>query len=218
MGSRVDPFFSERQIMVAQQLHGRGIRDERILAAMERVPRHLFVAPQYYAQAYGDHPIPIAAGQTISQPYIVAAMLEALQLRPQDRVLDIGTGSGYQTALLAELTAQVFSIERHPVLAEQAKAVLDELKYANTYLRIGDGTQGWPEAAPFDAVVVAAAGPQIPRSLVEQLAEGGRMIIPVGSPVQQDLQLLRNIGGQVHATRLDPCRFVPLIGAEGFQQ
>jgi protein-L-isoaspartate(D-aspartate) O-methyltransferase len=205
-----------RLAMVEVQLRARGIRDERVLAAMAQVQRHLFVPPEHQDDAYGDFPLPIGEGQTISQPYVVAAMLEALSLRPEDVVLEIGTGSGYQTALLAELAREVYSIERQPRLAMRAEETLLRLGYTNVHVRVGDGTLGWPEAAPFEAIIVAAAAPQVPPSLFDQLREGARMIVPVGSTFAQELQLIRKQSGRTFVTHLDGCRFVPLIGREGF--
>lgn len=204
-----------RHQMVDAQLRQRGIADERVLAAMERVPRHEFAAEQYRDQAYEDHPLPIGEGQTISQPYIVALMLEALQLSPTDKVLEIGTGSGYVTALLAELTESVISIERHESLAESARALLAALGYSNLNVVTGDGTRGFPEAAPYDAIVVSAAAAEMPPALVTQLGEGGRMIIPVGSDDSQQLRLLRMEDGQPHIELRELCRFVPLISGVG---
>jgi len=194
-------------------LRDRGIRHPQVLNAMERVPRHEFVEPSYRDQAYEDHPLPINAGQTVSQPYIVALMLEILQLEPSARVLEIGTGSGYQTAILAEICAHVYSIERHPQLAFEAQEILSRLGYTNVTLRVGDGGEGWAEYAPFDAVVVSAAAKQIPAPLFDQLREGGRMIIPVGSHEAQELQLVRKREGTPLITLLDGCRFVPLISS-----
>jgi protein-L-isoaspartate(D-aspartate) O-methyltransferase len=204
--------------MVRAQLYDRGIVDERVLAAMECVPRHEFVAPELREQAYEDTPLPLAEGQTISQPYIVALMLEALQLQPDHTVLEIGTGSGYQTALLAELAARVFSIERHAVLARQAKEVLTRLGYENVTLLLGDGSQGLPATAPYDAIIVAAAAPGIPPPLFEQLREGGRMVLPVGPRGEQALQLVVKKDGQPFVSELVGCRFVPLIGEKGYAQ
>ncbi|HWY55854.1 MAG TPA: protein-L-isoaspartate(D-aspartate) O-methyltransferase [Terriglobales bacterium] len=215
--TNVDPFFAQRRGMVESQLRARGIRDERVLAAMLRVPRHEFVSPEYRDQAYEDHPIPIGEGQTLSQPYIVAIMLEASALNASDTVLEIGTGSGYQTALLAELTKQVYSVERHASLARTGQATLARLGYTNVEIVLGDGTRGLPERAPFDAIVVSAAAPQIPPSLFEQLREGGRMVIPVGPAHAQALQLVRKHEGQPVVTAMEGCRFVPLIGSEGYR-
>lgn len=199
--------------MVENQLRARGIRDERLLHAMERVPRHEFVEPSYRNQAYEDHPLPINAGQTVSQPYIVALMLEILRLDPSSNVLEIGTGSGYQTAILAEICAHVYSVERHPQLAYEAQETLSRMGFTNLTLRVGDGGQGLPEYAPFDAIVVSAAAKQIPVPLFEQLREGGRMIIPVGPPEAQELQLVRKREGKPLITLLEGCRFVPLISS-----
>lgn len=207
---------AKRIAMVELQLRQRGIRDERILQAMAKVPRHEFVAPAFKYQAYEDQPLPIGEGQTVSQPYIVAAMLESLTLTPSDRVLEVGTGSAYQAALLAELAAEVFSIERHASLADSARQVLERLEQKNVHIRVGDGSLGWPEAAPFDAIVVSAAVPQAPPSLISQLKEGGRLIAPVGTPDMQELQLVRVVSGELLIKHLDGCRFVPLIGKQGF--
>ena len=211
-----DPFVAQRKKMVASQIRKRGIRDLRVLDAMAKVPRHEFVAEQYRLQAYEDHPIQIGEGQTISQPYIVARMLEALALVPSDVVLEIGTGSGYQTALLAELSRYIYSVERHAALAEMAEATLTRLGYRNVTISVGDGSHGVPEKAPFDAIVVSAATPQIPASLFEQLREGGKMILPVGPSQYQELQLVRKQRGHAEIIRLESCRFVPLIGAHGY--
>jgi len=211
-----DRFAAERQNMVASQLRARGIHDERVLAAMERVPRHEFVAERFHDRAYEDHPIPIAEGQTISQPYIVAFMLESLTLEPNSKVLEVGTGSGYQTALLAELSGYVTSIERIPGLAQEAQSTLPRLGYGNVNIIVGDGSQGLPDAAPYDAIIVAAAAPRVPPALFEQLAENGRMVIPVGLPDAQELQLVRKLNGRPMIQRLEGCRFVPLIGAQGY--
>jgi protein-L-isoaspartate(D-aspartate) O-methyltransferase len=206
-----DRFLVERRNMVEAQLRGRGIRDPRLLKAMATVPRHEFVEPRYREQAYEDHPLPIGSGQTVSQPYIVALMLQVLQLEPASRVLEIGTGTGYQTALLAQLAAHVYSVERHPQLAREAEAILSRLGYRNVTVLVGDGSKGLPEHAPFDAIVVSAAASQIPAPLFDQLGEGGRMIIPVGPSEAQELQLIQKREGKPLITVLDGCRFVPLI-------
>ena len=216
--SQSDAYRDERLLMVAEQLRARGIRDERVLEAMSRVPRHEFVRPEDREEAYEDHPLPIGEGQTISQPFVVADMLEALALRPEDVVLEVGTGSGYETAVLAELVRTVYSIERIASLAERARAVLKRLGYSNVTVIHGDGSQGLPQAAPFDAIVVAAAAPQVPAVLLEQLRNGGRLVIPVGDGFAQELQLVRKIDGAAHVTYLDGVRFVPLIGREGFHE
>jgi protein-L-isoaspartate(D-aspartate) O-methyltransferase len=212
-----DPWQLQRLTMVATQLRHRGIRDERVLAAMERVPRHLFVPADKLRQAYEDQPVPIEAEQTISQPYIVAAMLEAVHLSPEDLVLEIGTGSGYQTALLAELVARVYSVERYALLANLAEQRLRNLGYGNIEIAVGDGTLGLPQHAPYDVIVVAAAAPHVPQPLPQQLKESGRLIVPVGGPESQQLQLLRKQADGLVTTLLDGCRFVPLIGAEGYK-
>jgi protein-L-isoaspartate(D-aspartate) O-methyltransferase len=203
-----------RQRMVDSQLRARGIADERVLSAMARLPRHEFAPEPYRDQAYEDHPLPIAQGQTISQPYIVALMLEALALRPTDRVLEVGTGSGYVTALLAALAAQVISVERHAVLADSSRELLTRMQYNNLRIIVGDGTRGVPECAPYDAIMVSAAAPEIPPALLAQLAEGGRMIIPVGTHDSQQLQLIRVENGQPRITLRELCRFVPLVPGE----
>jgi protein-L-isoaspartate(D-aspartate) O-methyltransferase len=207
-----------RHRMVQSQLRDRGIRDERVLAAMDRVPRHEFVATQFHPQAYEDTPLPLDEGQTISQPYIVAFMLEALHLAPHYTVLEIGTGSGYQTALLAELVARVVSIERHSFLAHKAKQVLTRFGYNNVILVLGDGTQGAPASGPYDAIIVGAAAPGIPPALFEQLREDGRMVLPIGPPGEQELQLVEKRSGEPVVSSLVGCRFVPLIGEQGYRE
>ncbi len=208
-----DPFAVERQRMVETQLRARGIRDQRLLDAMARIPRHEFVEARYRDQAYEDHPLPIGASQTISQPYMVALMLELLQLDSSSKVLEIGTGSGYQTAVLSRVAGQVYSIERHAELARQAAETLSRLGLTNVRVVTGDGSQGLAEYAPFEAIVVSAAAPRIPAALFEQLREGGRMIIPVGPPEAQELQLVRKQAGKALITVREGCRFVPLISS-----
>jgi len=200
--------------MVRTQIAERGIRDVRVLAAMASVPRHEFVPEDLRADAYEDHPLPIGDGQTISQPYIVAAMLEHLALQATDRVLEVGTGSGYATALLSLLCAEVFSVERYASLAASAEATLVRLGYRNVRIKVGDGSLGWKEHAPFDGILVSAATAEVPAPLLEQLAEGGRMIIPVGSPFSQELQLIRKVDGLPQIRILEGCRFVPLVEGE----
>lgn len=200
-----------RTEMVAAQLRARGIGDERVLEAMTRVPRHEFTPEPYREQAYEDHPLPIGEGQTISQPYIVASMLEALALKASDRVLEIGTGSGYVTALLAELAAQVVSVERHASLADMARQLLSAMGYRNVRVIIGDGSAGFAECAPYDKIIVSAAAPQLPQALVGQLAERGRMIVPVGREDAQQLQLIEMQNGQPQTILRELCRFVPLV-------
>lgn len=204
-------FSTLRRRMVDSQLRARGITDERVLDAMARVQRHEFVAERYRDQAYEDHPLPIGEEQTISQPYIVALMLEALAIQSADRVLEVGTGSGYATALLAELAVQVFSIERHTDLADEARKLLARLGYTNVKVIAGDGNRGFPEGAPYDVILVSAAAHEVPPALLAQLAEGGRMILPVGSAESQQLQLIQIRNGQPQMTLRELCRFVPLI-------
>jgi protein-L-isoaspartate(D-aspartate) O-methyltransferase len=211
-----DPYVSERAQMVQAQLRDRGIRDQRVLDAMMRIPRHEFVSPEYRSQAYEDHPIPIGEDQTISQPFIVAVSLQALGLQGTESVLEVGTGSGYQTALLAVLARVVNSIERHESLAHSAATILARLGLNNVTVLVGDGSQGLPEHAPFDAILVSAAAPSVPRSLFDQLSHTGRMVIPVGPPHAQELQLVRNRDGTPVVEVLEGCRFVPLVGAEGY--
>lgn len=197
--------------MVASQLHARGISDARVLQAMLHVPRDQFVAEEYRSKAYDDHPLPIGDGQTISQPYIVALMLESLQLKPTDKILEVGTGSGYATALLAELVSHVYSIERHAELAAKAQQMIESLGYTNVTIVTGDGSLGLPPAAPFEAILVSASAAHIPSALIGQLAEGGRMIIPVGTDDSQQLQFVRKIHGEAIVSPRELVRFVPLI-------
>ncbi len=205
-------FGSLGQRMVDHDLRGRGIKDERVLEAMLRLPRHEFVPEAYRTQAYEDHPLPIGGGQTISQPYIVAIMLEALALQPTDTVLEVGTGSGYATALLAELAARVVSVERSPTLAEGAMQTLSRLGYNNVNVVVGDGSHGFTEDAPYDAILVSAATHAVPQALLSQLREdGGRLMIPVGPAESQQLQLIRMQAGRAVVTLCGACRFVPLV-------
>jgi protein-L-isoaspartate(D-aspartate) O-methyltransferase len=206
-----------RTRMVAEQLRGRGVRDERVLAAMAKVPREPFILPEDMPNAYGDFPLPIGAGQTISQPYIVAAMLEKLDLQPDDRVLEVGTGTGYEAAILGELAAEIWTIERHEELAARARTILQELGYTNVHVVHGDGSRGLPHQAPFTKILVAAAAPRIPEMLVGQLADGGSMILPVGTRDEQQLQVVRKVGAQTVVTSDELCRFVPLLGEQGWQ-
>ena len=209
--SQRDYFQAERERMVRTQLAERGIRDVRVLDAMRKVPRHEFVPETLRQEAYEDHPLPIGEGQTISQPYIVAAMLEHLALQDTDRVLEVGTGSGYATALLSLLCAEVHSVERHAQLAALAESTLHRLGYRNVKIRAGDGSQGWPEYAPFDAILVSAATPEMPPALFAQLREGGRVVVPIGPAFSQELQLIRKVSGQPEVKVLEGCRFVPLV-------
>lgn len=215
----MDRFRKQRLRMVETQIRARGVKDERVLAAMEKIPRHLFVDEGLIDQAYSDSPLPIGEMQTISQPYIVALMTEALMLKGGEKVLEIGTGSGYQTAILAELGASVFSVERIASLAARARKILDSLNYFNVAIRVGDGTFGWREESPFAAIIVTAGAPKIPRILVEQLIGGGRLVIPVGSRFSQDLlrvTKLSNDPDDVKKESLCGCRFVNLIGEHGW--
>jgi protein-L-isoaspartate(D-aspartate) O-methyltransferase len=199
--------------MVTEQIAARGIADEAVLRAMRQAPRHRFVPPNQIGAAYEDHPLPIGHGQTISQPYIVALMTEAVQVKPGDRVLEIGTGSGYQAAVLAELGAEVYTVEIIPQLAEQAAVRLRELGYAKIQVRQADGYFGWPEQAPFDAIMVTAAPDHLPQPLIGQLREDGRLIVPIGPQGSvQTLWLFQKRGGQLSAANLGPVMFVPLVG------
>jgi protein-L-isoaspartate(D-aspartate) O-methyltransferase len=207
-------FQSARESMVNSQLRARGIADPRVLEAMLRVPRHEFVPEPYQADGYEDHPLPIGEGQTISQPYVVAVMLELLLLTGSEKVLEVGTGSGYVAALLSQLAAEVFSIERYPDLASAAAGRLTELGYTNVRVFAGDGSLGLPSNAPFDAILVSAAALSVPLALLTQLRDGGRMVIPVGSFEAQELQFIRMIEGQPQITSLEPVRFVPLVSSK----
>jgi len=208
----------QRAEMIERQLRRRGIQDAAVLAAMAAVPRHEFVPEELHSQAYEDLPLPIGGGQTISQPYIVAAMTAALHLQPNDRVLEIGTGCGYQAAVLSQLVRVVFTIERRPELASAAGAKLAQLSYTNAHVHCGDGTFGLSEFAPFDAILVAAAAPAVPKPLLAQLAEGGRIILPVGDAEHQELQLIEKHGDAFPTKMLEGCRFVPLVGYYGWQE
>ena len=203
-------FAAQRQRMVTEQLKARGISDERVLNAMNKVPREEFVPPDSRAGSYEDGPLPIGYGQTISQPYIVAFMTEQLRLKRSDRVLEIGTGSGYQAAILAELMSEVYSIEIVEPLAKNAEATLQRLGYENVHVKTGDGYKGWPEAAPFDAIIVTCAPDKVPQPLVDQLKDDGRMVIPVGDRFAQELYLLEKKNGQLKQSATLPVRFVPM--------
>jgi protein-L-isoaspartate(D-aspartate) O-methyltransferase len=204
-------FSARRAQMVGSQLRARGISDARVLDAMSHVPRHEFAPERFRDQAYEDHPVQIAEGQTISQPYMVALMLQALALSPTDNVLEIGTGSGYQTALLAELTAQVISIERHASLADYARTLLNAMGYADIRIITGDGSRGFAESAPYNAIIVSAAASELPQALIAQLAEAGRMVIPVGGTESQQLLFIRKVNGEAIIQPRELCRFVPLV-------
>ncbi len=211
-------FKKARERMVETQLVARGIRDPRVLESMRKVPRHLFVDEALQDQAYNDHPLPISDKQTISQPYVVALMTESLKLTGHEKVLEIGTGSGYQAAVLAELAGRVFSIERHPGLALRANHVLQKLGCRNVIIRVGDGSMGWPDDAPFDAVMVTAGTPEVPQPLVDQLSVGGRLIVPVGDRISQDLILVERRSEGITKTNMGGVRFVDLVGKWGWKE
>ena len=218
-GDDDERFSLARRRMVEEQLAGREIRNERVLEVMASVPRHRFVDPAFLTRAYGDHALPTLEGQTISQPWIVARMLELLELEPHHRVLEIGTGTGYQTVLLALLVSRVFSVERVPELLRAARRQLDELAISNVALRHGDGSIGWQEFAPYDRVLVAAAAPHVPEALKNQLAEDGVMVIPVGGSRAQHLEVWRRLpDGRWEHRRRGECRFVPLLGRDAWQE
>ncbi len=210
-------FDINRERMIEEQLIPRGIQDPRVLDAMRRVPRHLFVADAMQAQAYGDFPLPIGVGQTISQPYVVALMTQALHLRGTEKILEIGTGSGYQAAILSRLCLKVYTVERIDSLVSRARKVFDRLRYHNIVSRIDDGTAGWPSEAPFDGILVTAGGPHIPEPLLEQLADPGYLVMPVGpQDAAQALQVVEKREGLISMQALEQVRFVDLIGAHGW--
>jgi protein-L-isoaspartate(D-aspartate) O-methyltransferase len=216
----MDRYVKQRTKMVDSQIKSRGIGDQRVLKVMETIPRHFFVDEALRDQAYNDNPLPIDERQTISQPYIVALMTEALNLKGNEKVLELGTGSGYQTAILAELAERVFSIERIASLASGARKILDSLNYYNVAIRVGDGTYGWKEESPFDAIIVTAGAPDIPKTLVEQLVVGGRLVIPIGGRHSQALIKLTRLSediNDVNKEDLGGCRFVDLVGDHGWE-
>lgn len=213
-----DKFNLARRRMIDRQLVARGITDPKVLKVMGDIPRHLFVEEALAEQSYGDYPVGIGEGQTISQPYIVAMMTQSLQLKGNEKILEIGTGCGYQTSVLASLAGQIYTIERIKNLAFKARRVLKELGYKNVVMRVGDGTQGWPEAKPFDGILIAAASPVIPKPLFNQLSEGGRMLVPIGDEENQDLIRITRIDGKPKVENLGPCRFVKLVGKFGFDK
>jgi protein-L-isoaspartate(D-aspartate) O-methyltransferase len=208
----------QREEMVQQQIAARGITDANVLAAFRKVPRHLFVSEALRDQAYGDYPLPIGEQQTISQPYIVAEMTQALELKKDDRVLEIGTGSGYQAAILAEIVYRVYTIERIRTLYVQTRNLLDKLQYHSVVMRCSDGTSGWHDEGPFDAIIVTAGAPEVPEKMLEQLVEGGRMVVPVGNQHSQELIKLTKDKSGIHRSNLGGCRFVKLIGAHGWKE
>jgi protein-L-isoaspartate(D-aspartate) O-methyltransferase len=214
----MDKYEQAREAMVRKQIESRGITDKKVLAAMRKVPRHLFVGEALMDQAYGDFPLPIGEQQTISQPYIVAEMTQALQLSEDDRVLELGTGSGYQASILAEIAFRVYTIERIYALYTKTRKLFDKLRYHNIVTRYSDGTIGWKEESPFDAIIVTAGSPAIPNALVSQLVNGGRIVIPVGNQYSQELiKLYKDENGMIHQTSLGGCRFVKLVGEYGWK-
>lgn len=215
----MNQYQSRRQLMVETQIVARGVTDRRVINAMLKVPRHLFVDEALWPEAYEDHPLPIGEKQTISQPYIVALMTELLQLTGDEKVLEIGTGSGYQCAILAELADQVHTIERIPAIAKRARKIFDQLKYSNVIIHIGDGTLGWKEASPYDGIIVTAAAPHPPAPLLDQLSVGGRLVIPIGDEFTQDLIVfVREEKDNYTRENYGSCRFVKLIGKEGWRE
>ncbi len=211
----------QRKLMIENHIKKRGIKNPVLLAAFMKVPREEFVPMELREFTYGDHPLSIGDDQTISQPYIVALMMDLLDIQKTDKVLEIGTGSGYQTALLAEVAGSVYTVERIENLARKSRSILQEMKYTNIYYRVGDGTRGWEKAYPpeklFDKIVVSAASPKVPSFLVDQLADKGKLILPIGNKLSQDLILIERSGSKVHESRFGGCTFVPLIGEEGWQ-
>ncbi|HID94645.1 MAG TPA: protein-L-isoaspartate(D-aspartate) O-methyltransferase [Candidatus Latescibacteria bacterium] len=207
-----------RAKMVASQLEARDIVNPKVLEVMRKVPRHRFVDEGLWSQAYLDHPLPIGKGQTISQPYMVALMTQTLGLSGDEKVLEVGTGSGYQAAILAEMAREVYTIERCPELAERARLVLEGLGYENVTIKIGNGTIGWKEHAPYDRIIVTAGAPDVPRSLVEQLKDGGRMVIPIGGTYYQDLVVVEKKGEKTTREAICGCSFVPLVGKHGWKE
>ena len=208
----------KREEMVRSQIEARGIRDPRVLSAFRAVPRHLFVSEALREQAYGDYPLPIGEQQTISQPYIVAEMTQTLELGRDDRVLEIGTGSGYQAAILAQIVYRVYTVERKRALYMQTRNLFDKLNYYNIVTKYADGTKGWQEESPFDAIVVTAGAPELPEVLITQLAEGGRLVVPVGNQHTQELIKICREKGDVQQTNLGGCRFVKLVGEHGWKE
>lgn len=213
-GRQEDSYREKRLEMVEKQIRRRGVQDKRVLAVMEKVPRHRFIPSRYLDRAYADEPLPIGNNQTVSQPFIVAYMLSQLQLKPDDRVLEIGTGSGYQTALLAELVRQVYTIEIYADLSSQAQIRLNQFHYHNIFFKVGDGYSGWPEEAPFDAITVSAAPPEFPAVLAEQLAQNRRMVVPVGVE-QQELFVVTRLEDRLEKMYKIPVRFVPMVRGPG---
>ena len=208
----------KREEMVRSQIEARGIRESQVLSAFRKVPRHLFVSEALREQAYGDYPLPIGEQQTISQPYIVAEMTQALELNKEDRILEIGTGSGYQAAILAQIVYRVYTVERKRSLYVQARRLFDQLNYHNIVTRYADGTKGWPAESPFDAIVVTAGAPQVPEVLISQLVQGGRLVVPVGNQHTQELIKIHRGKDNIQQTNLGGCRFVKLVGEHGWKE
>ena len=208
----------QREEMLKRQIVARGITDEKVISAMRNVPRHLFVSEALRDQAYGDYPLPIGEQQTISQPYIVAEMTQALELGQDDRVLEVGTGSGYQAAILAQIVYRVYTVERRRTLYMQTRNLFDKLNYHNIVTKYADGTKGWQEESPFDAIVVTAGAPEIPEVLINQLVEGGRLVVPVGNQHTQELIKIYRDKGSIQQTNLGGCRFVKLVGEHGWKE
>jgi len=213
----VNEWKHERERMVKEQIVARGVEDIRVIQAMKKVPRHLFIEKTYYHQAYNDYPLPIGQNQTISQPYMVASMTELLELKDDERVLEIGTGSGYQTAILALLCSKVYSVERISELTRKARLTLKQLGFSNINLIVRDGTLGWPEFAPYNGIIVTAGAPEIPDALIEQLANNGRMVIPVGNEASQTLNFVEKHKGRIYRKEFFGCTFVPLVGKGGWK-
>ncbi|MCK4672843.1 protein-L-isoaspartate(D-aspartate) O-methyltransferase [candidate division WOR-3 bacterium] len=214
----VKEWIFERERMVKEQIIARGIKDNRVIEAIKKVPRHLFVDKTYYHQAYNDYPLPIGQDQTISQPYMVAAMTEILELKGSEKVLEVGTGSGYQTAILALLCSKVYSIERISDLTRKARLKLDKLGFRNINLVVGDGSLGWPDYAPYTGIMVTAGAPEIPNTLINQLDENGRLVIPVGDEYSQILNLVKKHKGRIYRKEFFGCTFVPLVGKIGWHK
>ena len=214
----VKEWIFERERMVKEQIIARGIKDNRVIEAIKKVPRHLFVDKTYYHQAYNDYPLPIGQDQTISQPYMVAAMTEILELKGSEKVLEVGTGSGYQTAILALLCSKVYSIERISDLTRKARLKLDKLGFRNINLVVGDGSFGWPDYAPYTGIIVTAGAPEIPNTLINQLDENGRLVIPVGDEYSQILNLVKKHKGRIYRKEFFGCTFVPLVGKIGWHK
>jgi len=212
----VTDFKSLQEEMVTQQIMGRGVVTPRVIAAFRKVPRHLFVPEQFQSHSYNDHPLPIGEGQTISQPYIVALMTDLLDLSGEEKVLEIGTGSGYQAAILAELAKEVYTVERLKLLAEGAEKVLKELNYQNVKVLVGDGTKGWKEFSPYKRIMITASAPDVPQPLFEQLDEMGKLVVPIGGKWLQDLTLIEKKKGKMIRKSVCGCVFVPLIGEYGY--